>query len=717
MTRFKCVLREHLWALFPLALWIAFSAPANAGIVQPAAGSVVGSSSIIVRWDAEPDAIGYSLGVGTSAAAVSAAPWGDIAKLSLGTNTSTQVFDIPLNGARVYLRLMVQTANGYRMHDASFAAQIGTQDRKAILQSPLPREILKSNTAMRWDAGHGVSEYMLAVASNPERLPQSPWGDLYVYRGTATSTTLPRLPDDGKPLYVRLWSRILESWFYSDHVFASDRAAAAGLISPEAGTRLGKSTATFNWTNGSGATEYMLGIATRPEILAAAPWSDLFFYRGSANSVTTGRVLPLDGRNVYVRLWSKVNGNWLSADYPFSSSAVSPATLTGPSDTQPLAKQAQRFSWTAASGPVAEYALTLASSPFVAGGKAKGDIFNYSGPETSVVVPGLPLNGRDIHVRISSKINGEWFFKDSVYRTIVSVSPPDYAQECGERGWRRSTPEVEGLSRKVYWRTPVGNWSKGAIVLLHGGGSSYESWCSSGPGSHHMVAFTEAAIRQGFALVAIDSTEGVVLDAWGRQCGKRFDFASASSNVDLPFVDRLITNLIPAVRPSGSNSRVFVAGLSSGGFMTIRAGSHFDDKIAAFAAVGAGDPYGTHMVCEPTISDRTRAPGTFIDNDTQRTIGVPDACVATNHPNERAWESSGRMNKPPFKLLHHLYDNTVNISCMRKAAEQLVLRGYLDQGTVALDKPKQPPEETHLWQAEFNQPILDFFSKVATNSK
>lgn len=685
---------------------------AAAAIVQPASGTVITTSSVVVRWDAEPGAIAYFLGVGTSQAAVSAAPWGDLGRQALGLKTSAQVFDIPLNGAPVYFRVMVQTASGYRMIDASFSTRVGTQDRSAALLSPLPPTALKSGATLRWDAGYGASEYMLAISSTASGLAQSPWGDLFLYRGTATSVTVPRLPDDGKPLHVRVWSRLLDTWFFRDYQFTSDLAVAARLLSPAAGATLDLSSATFSWNNGSGATDYMLGVATRADKLTAAPWADLYFYTGKATTVTTPRVLPLDGRPLYVRLWSKLNGNWLSNDYTFASAAVQPASLVAPLVGAPLAKRAQRFAWTAATGPVSEYALAIATSRSVLESASKGDIFTWSGTDTSIVVPGLPLDGRELHVRLSSKINGEWFFRDTVFSSVLSTAPTDYAQECDERGWRRYATTISGTERQLYWRAPAGTWSKGTIVLLHGGGSSYQSWCGSMPGSYNMIAFTEAAVRQGFAVIALDSTSGLLRDAWDQGCGKRFDFASAPDNIDLPFIDAVIGNFLPAVRPAGSNTRVFMTGFSNGGFMTIRASSRFDDRIAAFAAAGAGDPYGTYMYCEATLTDRPEAPGAFVDNDTRLPVGVVDACVSGAYPEERTWESSGTSRKPPFKLLHHRDDDQVNLSCMEKAAAQLVLHGYPDAGSVVLDKPEQALDQRHVWQPEFNQPILDFFSGV-----
>ena len=54
-----------------LALSLLFavgSTTVSAGIVQPAPGEAVTRSSITVSWTEEPGALGYMLGVGTSAA-------------------------------------------------------------------------------------------------------------------------------------------------------------------------------------------------------------------------------------------------------------------------------------------------------------------------------------------------------------------------------------------------------------------------------------------------------------------------------------------------------------------------------------------------------------------------------------------------------------------------------------------------------------------------
>jgi pimeloyl-ACP methyl ester carboxylesterase len=313
-----------------------------------------------------------------------------------------------------------------------------------------------------------------------------------------------------------------------------------------------------------------------------------------------------------------------------------------------------------------------------------------------------------------SKISDEWLFNDYVYPTILSTDPPDAEEECFERGWEKISPQAGGHTRDILWQGPDNVWSKGAIILFHGGGGSYTNWCTSGL-SHYMMKFAESAIKQGFAVFALDSTKGTLTDEWGQDCGKRFDsLVSEDPNIDLPFIEQVLDSTIPVHRPEGSTANVFITGISNGGFMTIQAATHFDDKITAFAPVAAGDPYGTYMFCDNGIIDRVSAPGKFLDNETNLIIGVENACVAGEYLNESEWQTAEPEQKPAFMQFHHLNDGLVNITCMEKANELLVEHGYKDYGAFVLENQDQSPLASHFWQWQYNQPILDFFRSVAS---
>jgi hypothetical protein len=65
-----------------------------------------------------------------------------------------------------------------------------------------------------WTAGIAVTDYQLnlsAVAAGDS--------DLYLYKGTALTTTAPTLPAKGLKVYARLYSKINNVWQYNDYQY------------------------------------------------------------------------------------------------------------------------------------------------------------------------------------------------------------------------------------------------------------------------------------------------------------------------------------------------------------------------------------------------------------------------------------------------------------------------------------------------------------------
>jgi len=284
-------------------------------------------------------------------------------------------------------------------------------------------------------------------------------------------------------------------------------------------------------------------------------------------------------------------------------------------------------------------------------------------------------------------------------------------QACVAQGWNRSLFKVGNIDRKVMWKAPSsGYWGSGVIVVMHGGGGKADDFCTGGPLVQPQVAFTSLAIQQGFAVFALESTDNLVTDALGRVCGKRFDFAVNNRlNIDLPYIGHVLTSLIPTARPAGSNQKIFVTGLSSGGYMTIRAATHFDGLITAFAPVSAGDPYGTDPICDSSLSPRESAIGILVDRETRLEIVKDNACLASSYPNESAWETQAPVTKPTFRQFHHQKDGFVDFSCAQKANATLQAAGYVDAGAFVLNALDSKGVLYHLWQNTYNQPLLNFF--------
>ncbi len=304
-----------------------------------------------------------------------------------------------------------------------------------------------------------------------------------------------------------------------------------------------------------------------------------------------------------------------------------------------------------------------------------------------------------------------------------------HEQDCIQKGWQKLTVLVDGVPQQLIWKGPPGPWEHGAIVVFHGGGGMATNYCSSLPVGQAlvdygirlgrpMVDFAELALEEGFAVFSPDSGRGTLTDAQGNSCGKRWNCLvqahEKSSNRDLAFIQVLLQQTIPALRPPGSAADIFAAGVSNGGFMTILTATQFPDDITAFAPVSAGDPYGTHMDCSPgPISIRKSAPGTFLDNETLRSIAKSHSCEAAAYLHEQSWPAALGTRKPPFKLFYHEGDGGVDTSCKEKVEKLLVERRYPDDGSFIIKHRGKRTIQNHFWMQSYNRPILAFFMRSA----
>ncbi|MEW6355522.1 MAG: hypothetical protein AB1696_04290 [Planctomycetota bacterium] len=289
-----------------------------------------------------------------------------------------------------------------------------------------------------------------------------------------------------------------------------------------------------------------------------------------------------------------------------------------------------------------------------------------------------------------------------------------YEKACIEKGWRKVVVKVGDRDRQLMWRGPEGAWKHGAVIAMHGGGGTYSNFGAGLPLGEPMVEFGSLAVEKGFAVFSPDSTDGGATDAEGRSCGKRWDCVAVDGreNIDLPFIETVITQTIPELRPPNSAKHVFITGISNGGFMTVLAATHFPEKITAFAVVSAGDPYGTTMdMGTHPPRERQKAPGVFRDNETHRQVNEERAAVADAYPNEKAWPDRPGARKPPFKQFHHEGDGACDISCMKKAQRQLVAHGYPDDGAFIIGNIGRRSVWKHFWQKQYNEPLIEFFMK------
>jgi len=289
-------------------------------------------------------------------------------------------------------------------------------------------------------------------------------------------------------------------------------------------------------------------------------------------------------------------------------------------------------------------------------------------------------------------------------------------KQCITRGWQRLELQVAGIERELLWKGPQGPWKHGAIVILHGGGGEYFQWCVANAGiTAAQVKFSELALAEGFAVFLLNSSDRVT-DNQGRVCGKVWDDEVRNRpNLDLPFISTVIHETIPSLRNVSSSQALFLAGLSSGGYMTTRAATHFNSPITAFAPVSSGDPYGWHRRCEANLTLRSSVHGAGFDNETGKQITESLACNAAAYPNEKPWDTASGA-KPVFRVFRHQQDGINDASCSEKISKQLRLSGYKGPPDFILTGGRRGLRH-HLWQEAYNRPILDFFKSPADAEK
>jgi hypothetical protein len=193
------------------------------------------------------------------------------------------------------------------------------------------------------------------------------------------------------------------AWQYNDYTYIA-AATPAVLTSPTPGTALTSSSATFQWTAGTGVTQYVLGIGSTGV-------GSYNLYNSTPITATQASVtgLPTNGETLYARLYSLINGAWQYHDYTYTAVAT-PAVLTSPTPSSTLTSSSVTFQWTAGSG-VTQYVLGIGST-----GVGSYNLFNSTPiTATQVSVTGLPTNGEKLYARLYSLINGAWQYNDYTY--------------------------------------------------------------------------------------------------------------------------------------------------------------------------------------------------------------------------------------------------------------------------------------------------------------
>ncbi|MGA2848437.1 MAG: Ig-like domain-containing protein [Terracidiphilus sp.] len=419
---------------------------AQAALISPTPGlgTVLGTTNVTFQWSAGAGITEYQLNLGTTG------PGSDDLFTYRGSATSVTL-GLPANGVTIYARLSSLINGTWLYYDYLYTES--PTPSPATLTTPTPglsTVLGASNVSFQWTPGSQVALYQLSLSAIAPGQ-----NELFSYDGTATSVTVPTLPAKGQVVYARLASNINGVWQFSDYQYTeSGSSTIAVLTSPTPGlsTVLGTSDVTFQWSPGTGATEYQLNLGT-----GAAGAQNLFLYKGAATSVTVPS-LPANGQIVYARLYSQINGTWVYDDFAYyndyaftESGSPAPAVLQSPSPGlgTVLGTSDVPFHWSAGTG------ATLYQFSLSAIAPGASDLYLHKGTATSATVTSLPANGVIVYATLSSYINGAWQSKNYVY-TETGTTVPAVLQS--------PTP---GLSTILGTSNVAFQWSAGTGVTLY----------------------------------------------------------------------------------------------------------------------------------------------------------------------------------------------------------------------------------------------------------
>ena len=374
-------------------------------LTAPTPGSVLTGSAVNFSWTAGTGNSQYALTLGTTGVGSS-----DVYSSGDITPTSAAVTNIPTFGQKIYATLS-SYSNGIWQSNNYTYTESGAPVAAQLL-SPVPgSQFGSASITFTWSAGGGITNYWLNLGTassgaNAKNILST--GSVTVLTKTVTG-----LPTNGEAIYATLYSQISGAWQPTVYTFYATGPAV--LSSPAAGSKLGAS-ATFDWTPGSGITNYWLDVGT------AASGADAknVYNSGSTTALTAGVTgIPQYGEAIYATLYSYVAGTWQPIVYAYTASG-SPvaAALTTPTPSSKLASSSVTFTWSAGEG-VTDYWLNLGTAD--AGADAKNLYSGSSTTLTSVNVTGLPTNGEAIFATLYSYIAGAW--QPTVYTYTASGSP------------------------------------------------------------------------------------------------------------------------------------------------------------------------------------------------------------------------------------------------------------------------------------------------------
>lgn len=274
-----------------------------------------------------------------------------------------------------------------------------SSNTKAMLLTPdIGLPLTSSDVEFAWRGPAGATNYDVVVGSEG-------YGSGNI-RASAIindeTLTVTGIPDNGAPIFVRLWTEQNGEWRFDDHRLAGFSAVPGPAVihRPINGSQLPGASVNFRWDRPTGATEFDLIVGTEgpgsDNVRASAVFSD---------DAIKLEGLPQDNAPLYVRLWT-FNGDWYYQDFEYISSQTR-SQLISPAPNSRISGVVT-FQWQAINGAGAYDVLVGTEGPGSTNIRASQVFSN-----TSLALENLPAD-KTIYVRLWTH-KEQWRYIDYVF--------------------------------------------------------------------------------------------------------------------------------------------------------------------------------------------------------------------------------------------------------------------------------------------------------------
>ncbi|MCL1038085.1 hypothetical protein L2750_13090 [Shewanella submarina] len=227
------------------------------------------------------------------------------------------------------------------------------------------------------------------------------------------------LPSDGRDVFARLWT-YTDSWNYQDYVIeAINDPEVVSILSPAQDTQLASSSVVFDLEKPYVDSEYSYDLIVGTQGVHS---NDIRVSSVTSDESVLVNGLPVDGRTVYLTLWTKkgeLPWSYKTYSYEAVDAVISTAHFDNYSEETPPLLESTKvlFEWRKPDvnheHELYLYDLLVGSTPWSSDIRSSSTTTNQS-----LLVEGLPKDGSKVYITFWTKVGEQpWASKQYIYQT------------------------------------------------------------------------------------------------------------------------------------------------------------------------------------------------------------------------------------------------------------------------------------------------------------